>query len=77
MKVVKELENPQKSHGNLEIEMVIELYETLPYDFMAKTVAVLLVLQSPSAVDAVRAPPAGGGATKYVKIFCSNLQWFF
>ena len=56
MKVVKELENPQKSHGNLEIEMVIELYETLPYDFMAKTVAVLLVLQSPSAVDAVRGP---------------------
>ena len=50
-----ELENPQKSHGNLEIEMVMERYETLPYDFMAKAVAVLLVLQSPSTVDAVRA----------------------
>ena len=44
----------------------------------AKAVAVLLVLQSPSTVDAVRAsPPGGGGAPKYFNIVCSYLQWFF
>ena len=43
-----------------------------------KAVAVLLVLQSPSTVDAVRTPPpGGGGAPKYFNIVCSNLQWVF
>ena len=57
MKVVMELENPQKSHGKLE--MVMENLGTVREFTLtgAKTVAVLPGLQSPSTLDAVRAPP--------------------